>query len=218
MSVSLALDESLISKIMCFPWWYYTLFDISSAIFIALLILCFQFASHKYEYIESHSDIIFDKQKELVYKKLKLYAELPNVLIDEILSYIPYEVDSFEIHKYLHDRIEARIAKLYIILYELSAIIINIYVWYIAIKSWYETFKFIDKGWDRFIIILFDSMFIIPSFMPYNSMAHIIISSEIIFNLKMRDPYLSKKWWTVRCFDVPIIWIISVILQIQPWL
>ena len=121
-------------------------------------------------------------------------------------------------YNYIHSRCDVKIFRILTILYQILSILMNIFNWYLAIKYWGITFKKNSlTSWAKFQIIMFDSTFILPSYISYN--ATFAAFSLFYSFFDKSNTYLKDKWYNkyvcIKDYcNIPYIYVFTLILQV----
>ena len=218
MSVTLSFQETSMLNKFCFPWWYYPFFGFGKSIECTVVMIimdrCYSIHSNNLK----EPLLMIDKKCEQVFDILRKVTNLPNDVINEILSYITFETSEYERMRYIHNRPDFKIFLGYLIVYMIIDGLLNVYCWYMAINYWIDSFKIEKKGWKRFVLLSFDSLFILPYYAPINAMAHYTIISEIVDQkMEYYNHFYSECVYCGYQFIIGLISFIVCALQVSPF-
>ena len=212
---------SILNK-FCFPWWYYPCFAVGKwclAGIIAKIFTGFESRENNLKTMILEQPLLMkEKKHEKVWNVLNKMTNLPNDVIDEILSYITFEI-SFDMMKDIHNKLDFKIFFGYLIIYMIIDGLLNVYCWYMAINHWIDAFKIETNGWNRFILFTFDSLVILPSYVPVFVLSHFVAFGEIIAKkLDYYEQYYDDRRYCIYKYIIICLCFIINALQVTPFI
>ena len=217
--MSLSFEKTSILNKFCFPWWYYPCIATVKWSIAAMIVYIGHYLQNRVNDIQIQQPLLLSQKKsEKMFNIILKITNLPNDIIHQILSYINFESSINEFEKYNYSRLDCKVFEGYLMIYIIVSGPINIYCWYMAINHWNNEFKLEKDSWNRFELLMFDAITILPSYIPVNIVVHytvfIIGKSEKVDIFSDDDDYTQCQ----HIYDCIVIWISVVfgLLQITP--
>ena len=218
-TVRISFQETSILNKFCFPWWYYPLLAFGKWGLSAVIAKIMDGFDSRENTLKGQPLLMTNKKYQKAFNILREISNLPNDITDEILSYVTFEMSDYEVTEYVHNQIDFRIFSGYLLLYIIMDGLLNLYCWYMAINYWIDTFKIETKGWNRYVLLSFDSLFILPSYVPINVAVHCGAFLDIIQKkLEYYEQYYSTTCCGIIQLITALICLVLGILEITPFL
>ena len=212
----LSFQETSILNKFCFPWWFYPCFG--------LVKWCLSWIIIKIGYgfddiLKEQPLLLKQNKKSNVFNILIEIPEIPPAIANQILSYIDFEISRYEIAQHFYNKRSFKIFSRYLIIYAIVDVFINVYCWYMAINHWINAFKIERNGWNRYLLLSFDSLFILPSHIDISMMIHYYTFLYIISKkLEYYSQYYSKWDLNIRKYILGLMCFILGILKVTPFI
>ena len=210
-------QEISISNKFCFPWWYYPFFAAFKWFMCRIIFMVAKGFDYRLKAVKAQPLLMNDMKIQKVFDAIAEVTHLPNDVINEILSYVTIESSQYDMLKYIHNKKSFKLFSGYLIVYSIVDVIVNIYCWCMAINHWINAFKIETKGWKRYILLTFDSLLILPSYIPITVVIHYVALLYVISKkLDYYELYYTKCDYCARKCVIVFVCFILGILKVPP--